>query len=159
MARGDRSGRKPANDSLRGQLAQAQAEDCTLDTAPTDVPGWSTLGRVGRNTYDQYYRQRPVWTLADLVLICQAARCHEQIIGLELQSVGMPAVFVNKATGGMKANPIPDMIAKLQLQIRNCLRDAGLRGKDGHEPIAPFTCATNSSAETGFTDWDSLLMS
>ncbi|GAB5438255.1 MAG: hypothetical protein FalmKO_33800 [Falsiruegeria mediterranea] len=47
---------------------------------------------------------------------------------------GQPPILINPTTGGAKPNPILDMIGKLQLQVRNCLRDAGLRGKDGQAP-------------------------
>jgi hypothetical protein len=120
-----------------------------------DIPGASMLGQVGRDIYDGYYRTRYDWARGDLVLICQAAAAHEQVLQLQFQAIGQPAILENPTTGGAKPNPFFGMIATMNLQIRNCLRDANLRAKDGAEVVeAPIaTPATTRSSVITFEEY------
>lgn len=119
--------RKPRNDSTSQQIAAAQHSDRTAATAPRDIQGVELLGSYGLQAYDQLYRSRAEWVVADLVLISQAAKCSELIAEFQASILPGMAVLHNPKTGAVKIHPAISAITEQQRLLSNMSRDAGLR--------------------------------
>ncbi|MEP3297734.1 MAG: hypothetical protein ABJO27_14885 [Pseudoruegeria sp.] len=166
--------RKQRSDSTARQLASAQAADLTTAIAPMDVPSAEFLNPYGRKCYDQLFRSRSEWSLADLTLISQAALCLQMIAELQpLISLPGTQIITNPNTGVSKANPAIALINDQRRLVQNLLRDAGLRQRDGSDKRQPQsapaihsgTSTSQATAkhslttdDTGAPDWDSLML-
>lgn len=124
--------RKMRKDSTTAQLAAAQAEDRSTVHAPRDVPGCNLLTSYGCACYDKFFRTRSEWSLADLLLIAQAAQVLQRMFALEA-SILPGCEVVTDARGTTRLHPAIAAIDQQRRLLQTLLRDAGMRLRDQHK--------------------------
>ncbi|AXT25536.1 hypothetical protein D1823_02335 [Ruegeria sp. AD91A] len=153
--------RKQRSDSEDQLKRDARAPDLSAATAPRDVPGADLLGDRGRAYYDQFYRTRHEWAIADLALIVIASQALERIWYLQVELNMQPTMYHHPQSGMPRANPGYALLGELRRTVQSALRDAGVRQRDGHTDSdannpkpAQYQTTTATTAGTGsFDDW------